>query len=432
MQLWQLGIGFMSLCWLIRWFNTDYTLLQFINNYQLGYIILGANLLFCWIGLQIYLPISIHVSDMIWQHSLTLLHSSFIQSAISLTPEQGIRLGLHDLSLLWLFLLSFYYGLNRYLTKKLFLIIRIVILIYSVYGLFIQLGNYHTILWFTKWAYPNDLTSTFVNRNHFATYIGFGLIITIGLWMQAALQVESRQNKRFNQIGLIIQQNSLFLASISLLFTALFLTHSRAGIFCSVIGILSLILFFNLKMRWKFTQLIYLKFALFLIIFWISYFSYQGLLFRLQQQSLIDYSRLQVYQIIIKSILIQPFTGFGYGSFATVFPLWKNILISGDFSKPSLWNYAHNSYLEMIFELGLPISIMIIYLMLKINRICYASIQSRKRDWIYPMMTVSISILIALHALVDFSIQIPAITYYYTIILGLGYAQSFSSRYVHH
>jgi hypothetical protein len=43
-------------------------------------------------------------------------------------------------------------------------------------------------------------------------------------------------------------------------------------------------------------------------------------------------------------------------------------------------------------------------------------------------MGVAATFLVALHAMVDFSLQIPAVTYTYCFLLGTAVAQSWSSR----
>jgi hypothetical protein len=44
------------------------------------------------------------------------------------------------------------------------------------------------------------------------------------------------------------------------------------------------------------------------------------------------------------------------------------------------------------------------------------------------MVAVAVTALVAVHSGVDFSLQLPAVSYAYALLLGLGCAQSFSSR----
>jgi hypothetical protein len=51
----------------------------------------------------------------------------------------------------------------------------------------------------------------------------------------------------------------------------------------------------------------------------------------------------------------------------------------------------------------------------------------RRRDGIYPAIAVAATVLVGVHAVVDFSLQIPAVAVTYAAILGMGVAQSFST-----
>jgi hypothetical protein len=59
---------------------------------------------------------------------------------------------------------------------------------------------------------------------------------------------------------------------------------------------------------------------------------------------------------------------------------------------------------------------------------CLKGVRRRHRDWAYPALGVAASVLTGVHALFDFSLQIPAVAILYACILGIGCAQSSSSR----
>src|SRR6516162_760929 len=52
--------------------------------------------------------------------------------------------------------------------------------LYAGWGLIVYGTGNRTVLWFNKWAYFDDLTSTFVNRNSFATFAGLALVTSTG------------------------------------------------------------------------------------------------------------------------------------------------------------------------------------------------------------------------------------------------------------
>jgi hypothetical protein len=55
-------------------------------------------------------------------------------------------------------------------------------------------------------------------------------------------------------------------------------------------------------------------------------------------------------------------------------------------------------------------------------------VRLRRRDAVFPCLGIATTVLVALHATVDFSLQIPAVTYTYCFLLGAAVAQSWPSR----
>ena len=58
---------------------------------------------------------------------------------------------------------------------------------------------------------------------------------------------------------------------------------------------------------------------------------------------------------------------------------------------------------------------------------CFLGVTRRRRDFVYPALAFAVSVQVAVHSLVDFSLQIPAVAATYALVLGLGFAQSWSS-----
>ena len=59
---------------------------------------------------------------------------------------------------------------------------------------------------------------------------------------------------------------------------------------------------------------------------------------------------------------------------------------------------------------------------------CLAGAINRQRDSIAPVVATAATLLVGVHALVDFSLQIEAVTLTFMALLGAGLAQSQSSR----
>ena len=89
---------------------------------------------------------------------------------------------------------------------------------------------------------------------------------------------------------------------------------------------------------------------------------------------------------------------------------------------------AHNVYLELAVELGWPMTIVWLAGMLWLFGCCLVGAFRRKRERIFPIVAASACVLVGVHGLTDFSLQIPAIAMTFAALLGLGIAQSWSNR----
>ena len=93
----------------------------------------------------------------------------------------------------------------------------------------------------------------------------------------------------------------------------------------------------------------------------------------------------------------------------------------------SLWVYwarAENTYLEVFQGLGLLFGAMLIGSVLAFVFACAKGAKTRQRNATIPAVAVGVSVLVGMHALVDFSLQVPAVTLTYMAVLGVGVAQA--------
>ena len=81
-----------------------------------------------------------------------------------------------------------------------------------------------------------------------------------------------------------------------------------------------------------------------------------------------------------------------------------------------------------LFELGWPAALILFACVAWLALICFRGLRSRGRDWVYPTTGLAATALVAMHALVDFSLQIPATAVTYAALMGAAVSQSFSSR----
>jgi O-antigen ligase len=135
-----------------------------------------------------------------------------------------------------------------------------------------------------------------------------------------------------------------------------------------------------------------------------------------------DGLRLLIYQDTLAMIADRPLLGHGYGSYGTSFLRYRERAAG-----PLVVDKAHNTYLEHAAELGIPATVLLYLAPLLLVLFCLRGAFVRRKEKIYPLLAVSATVLVAVHSLMDFSLQIPAVAVTYAMILGMGTAQSIPS-----
>ncbi len=280
-----------------------------------------------------------------------------------------------------------------------------------------------------KTAYLGSLTGTFVNRNTAATFLGSCSLIWLTLGLTVFRDGFGHVADRGALGKLLLSPPRPLLiclgaSAICLAGTAL--TGSRAGLLLTVLmGCLVLMLHGATRPISRRARLAAPVFAL----------AGGALLFemiggqvgqRLARGGLTDEARLEVYRAGSELIAARPWLGWGLGSFELVFPEARPAAL-GSFG---IWDRAHNTLLEIAIELGAPAALAVLALWLAalfiLARAC-RPIGSLGAPTV-PLAALAVLLLGGLHALVDFSLQIPGYAVLYAAVIGAGIAQALSMR----
>ncbi|MFP6742031.1 MAG: O-antigen ligase family protein [Alphaproteobacteria bacterium] len=303
--------------------------------------------------------------------------------------------------------------------------------VYGVYGLIIEFGEFNAILWYDNWAYRDSVTSTFVNRNSYATYAGIGLLVVLGLLFDevrrgATEGVLSLPGLRW-LIERITGKLGLLLLMAAILGSALLLTGSRGGMIAFLVGLLVLCIGFT-TFRGGRPLIAYGVIAAMagLVVAMVA-LSGDVVLARFDQAGEAAVERTTVYGLVLGAIIDAPWLGVGYRTFELAFPLVRDASIH----TPFLYDKAHNSYLEFAFEAGIPAFALMIGILGGLVSLCVVGIWKRQENRIYPCVGVAAAVLVATHALLDFSIQIPAVAVTFALIMGVATAQSLRHSHNH-
>jgi O-antigen ligase len=281
-------------------------------------------------------------------------------------------------------------------------------LLYAAYGLFdfFESGT-------------GVVTSTFVNRNSYATYAGLTLFSGLGLVLgELSRRAGAGTSLRAIAVDLLARLDApLAMGVLTCLVagTALLLTQSR-GAFVALCAALVAFLW-SLRRGAVMTSRAFAtatamsSIALFFGLIWLAG---EDTLGRFPAADAHALNRLAYYRTTWEAIGDRPLLGTGYGTYADAFRAYNH---------PGTGTYfldkAHNTYLQLIMELGWPAAAA---LYAGLALLVFRCVQGQRS--VYPAVLAACSALVAVHSLVDFSLEMPANAATYALLLGVGCAQA--------
>jgi O-Antigen ligase len=301
-----------------------------------------------------------------------------------------------------------------------------IVAVYAAVGLF-ALGLMQDGVVFDEIILGHFVSSTFVNKNHFATFAGIGFTSIVALIQRiyrGELHGHDLRSKIASLLDTMGAKTALPLATAFLILAALLLSGSRGGIISTGLCLLVLVVLSRRGARRFGSNEMALAVFMTLIVGATFIGFGDRLVDRILNQGINDTGRLAADLITIRSVLSAPILGHGYGTFAAAFPMFRDDSIGVWVT----WDKLHNTYLEIFQGLGLVFGTMLIVSVLLLVFRCMMGAASQQRDVTIPAVAVSVSVLVGVHALVDFSLQIQAITLTYMAVLGLGVAQATNTR----
>ena len=363
-----------------------------------------------------------------WNHPLWIETGTGLGMVISggayLAPGSAMDSLFRLLTYVGVFWLALQWGRDRRYAKRLLAVVAVSGTLYALYGLIDIFTGSGQVLWVEKRQGQGVLSSTLINRNSYATLAGLGLLSAVGLYLAVlAKAMDVRRTGRDRIVNLLQQalgKGAPLLTCILVLLAALFLTKSRAGISSSLLALAFLVMFFGLhgKSRSLTTRIAALALPMALLASFIL--SGDGWRMRLAATDMQGEQRLRAYEQTWRAIEAAPWHGHGPGSFSQVFPMFAD---AGSFN----FDKAHNDWLETVFDVGLPAAILWFALLGGLGLRCLVGVFRRRRDRTYPAVGCSACLLVGIHSLADFSLQIPAVTITFTLLLGVGVGQSWNS-----
>ena len=265
------------------------------------------------------------------------------------------------------------------------------------------------------------VTSTFVNRDSYATYAGMTLLCGLGLVLRAlARRAPSGVLHRRAVVDMLARLDGpLAIGIVTCLVAgaALLLTRSR-GAFVALCAALVAFVWSLRRTSLITSQAIVKTATVFSLGLFLGIVGLAGgqTLGRFADADLAN--RLVYYRTTWAAIRDRPLLGTGYGTYADAFRAYNHAGTGTYFL-----DKAHSTYLQMIMELGWPAAAALYAgLGLLVLRCLHG------RGAVYPAVLAACSVLVGVHALVDFSLEMPAVAATYALLLGVGCAQAVQGR----
>ena len=378
-------------------------------------------LVLAWAVLQGVPGLSPLPAHPMWQEALQELArpgGAAVSADPAMTRDATLRLAAYG----GIFFLAVQLGRDRARAREGLVAFAVAGVLYAAYGLAVHFSGAGTVLWYDKWAYVDDLTATFVNRNSYAAYAGLGLLACLGLFI-IALPTQATGRRRAHDLAeAVLLRAAPFLAGALILGTALMLSHSRGALLATGAGLMVLIAALAgarvVRARQAFLLAVFLAAGVLMLLSGSGAVTVE----RFTEVTTDDAGRLLLARLTLDAIRDAPWTGSGLGAFEQAFSLYRDVSLG----EPVAWDFAHNVHLELAMDLGVPAALLLYASFGAILAACILALGRRRRDQVYPAVALAAAATLGLHGLVDFSVQIPAVAASLAFLLGLGYAQSWS------
>ena len=133
--------------------------------------------------------------------------------------------------------------------------------------------------------------------------------------------------------------------------------------------------------------------------------------------------RIRIWLAAVEAIRMSPWVGWGLGSFADIYPLVQPL------SLPVANDLAHSTPLETIVDVGVPIALVgYAIVLIPCGVALYGALTRRRAHRYLPGAGFAVALVALLHSMVDFSLQMPAIAFVVSAVLGMGWTQAFGRR----
>ena len=272
------------------------------------------------------------------------------------------------------------------------------------------------------------MSGTFVSSNSFGSYCGMALVAALTLLFaprraQGRLPYGYGEREEEGLLAGLTGFRLLMLAVSLLMLGGLLISASRAGLAATgaTVGLVVLLMMRGLwRSRPDLTRLVVIGAIVVGIV--VTVIAGRMMVMKLEHGGSIG-ERMQIWMASWKAITLSPWLGWGIGNFADIY----TILQPASMTQPN--DLAHSTPLEVMVEVGIPMAF-VVYAILLIpwGATLYGALAIRFAHRYLPVSALAVATVPTLHSTIDFSLQMPAIGFVVSAMLGMGWAQAFGRR----
>jgi hypothetical protein len=381
----------------------------------------GPFLLVCiwvWVQAAPWTPAALHHG--LWAGAGEALAPG-VAAAISVSPAETRGALAHLLAYGGAFWLALQLGRSERRAGRTMVALAVIGILYAAFGLVTFLGGPAALPGRLDWVGSGGgrLSSTFVNPNGYATHAGIGMLAGMALLASAVERAVGRRGHWRGVVAELLRGDpgvTVGVLALVLCGVAMTLTQSRGAAIAAVAALLVLAVALA-SGRGTAHAALAAGLLLAALVLVETFGASTGQ--RLAHHEVGMDLRLELFEASLRAIRDRPWQGTGYGTFREAMRAYKPDAIAAlDFDR------AHNTYLQKAVELGLPAAALLVLAVVWVALCCAAAVTTRERPRTVPALTLAVIVLVGGHALVDFSLEMPAVAATFAFVLGLGYAGS--------
>ncbi len=298
---------------------------------------------------------------------------------------------------------------------QLIVVIMLVGIFESLYGMFEFFSGHRHILHLDMEARVSSVTGTFINRNYFAGYLLMVIPLSVGFLFSSEAFQRRRSMGWRHQLASLDGKTLLIGFSVIVMILGLLFSASRMGIVSLLLSFSLISLLFRISQKeQKFSRITIV--ILGLAILWAAWIGLDWVISRFFSISESFEDRWKIWVNTFQIFRDFPLFGSGLGTFTQIFPMYRSFHIRG------LVTHAENDFLQLASEVGLMgIGLLVIlFLFLFLKGVSGIRSMSHREAGRYIGIGGMIGVLaLMFHSLVERNIQVPANAFLFSFLLAM-------------